>query len=360
VRLAVYILLRSLGGVLTALAVISAVILLIEFVELSRSVGARSDADLLELMRLTGLRAPAAILTLLPFAFLFGTMGAFVAVNRRNELVAMRAAGVSAWRFVLPVALAALAIGVVSVVLLNPLATALNAAFEDSRAALTAGSSAAAPRETWLRQTDRQGQAVLRAASKDLADGRVRLHDVTIFLQSSPAGTFDRRIEAREAVLAPGEWRLSQVTEARAGAETVRAERLSLPSTLDRSTALETFTPPAMVDFWDLPRTIRAAETAGYSSAAYRLRWLQLLASPVLLAAMSLLGASFCLRLLRLGDLALVAGVGVATGFATFFLNQFCGALGLSGAAPMLLAVWAAPILALLSAVTLLCYTEDG
>jgi lipopolysaccharide export system permease protein len=92
----------------------------------------------------------------------------------------------------------------------------------------------------------------------------------------------------------------------------------------------------------------------------YRLRFQQLLATPLLFSAMSILAAAFSLRLMRLGGLAGLASVGVGLGFLVFFLNQFCGALGSSEVMPAPIAAWAPPILALLAGVTLLCYTEDG
>jgi hypothetical protein len=47
-------------------------------------------------------------------------------------------------------------------------------------------------------------------------------------------------------------------------------------------------------------------------------------------------------------------------GFLFFFFNQFCGALGKAEIVPAFAAAWAPPLLALLSGLTLLCYTEDG
>ena len=44
----------------------------------------------------------------------------------------------------------------------------------------------------------------------------------------------------------------------------------------------------------------------------------------------------------------------------TYFLNQFCAALGATGVIPVWMAAWTPPLLALLSASTFLCYTEDG
>ena len=361
-RLQVYVLTRTLAGVGISLAVVASVIMLVDFVEVARTVGGRGDVGFPQILELTLLKSPAVVLLLLPFVFLFGTMGAFVGLNRRSELIAMRAAGVSAWRFLFPAAAAAIIVGVFSVTVLNPAAAALNGRFEDIRAAIAAGGSVARG-EVWLRQGDADNQIVIHARARDPHDGALRLKGVSIFIQSvAPAGAVDftRRIDADEAVLTPGYWRLTQAREVRPGSESIRSEFLALPSSLDRRSAMERFVAPAAVAFWELPATIRSADIAGYSSAAYRLRFQQLLATPLLLAAMTMLAASFSLRLLRLGDLAGLAGAGVALGFAVFFLDQFCGALGATDVIPVVLAAWAPPVLALLSAVSLLCYTEDG
>jgi lipopolysaccharide export system permease protein len=152
-RLQVYVLSRFLAGIGAALAVIASVIVLIDFVELSRTLGGRQDLTFTQLLGLTLLKSPAIILQLLPFVFLFGAMGSFVAMNRRSELVAMRAAGVSAWRFILPAAAAAVLIGIATTTLFNPIASALNARFEDAQAVITQGPRDG-PAEIWLRQGD--------------------------------------------------------------------------------------------------------------------------------------------------------------------------------------------------------------
>jgi lipopolysaccharide export system permease protein len=135
---------------------------------------------------------------------------------------------------------------------------------------------------------------------------------------------------------------------------------MSILSTLDSEAAMERFASPEAIAFWRLPAAIRQTEQAGFSAAGYRLRYAQLLASPVLFAAMSILAAAFSLRLSRLGGLAGLAGAGVALGFVFFFFNEFSGALADGGIIPLYAAAWAPPLVALLSGLTLLCYTEDG
>lgn len=362
-RLERYVLTRTLAGVGGALAVIGTVILLIDFVEVSRTVGGRGDAGFPRLLWLTMLKAPSTVLTLLPFAFLFGTLAAFVGLNRRSELIAMRAAGVSAWRFILPAAIAAFVVGAATVAALNPLAAMLGAEFEQSRDAVLEEFQTSTPKDTWLRQGDAASQVVIRASSHDELDGTIRLKNVSMFVYRVNADgglEFSRRIEAEEARLMHGYWQLKGVREAAPGAGSVRSETLSIPSTLDEQAAIERFTTPEAIAFWRLPATIRGTEKAGFSALPYRLRLHQLLATPLLFAAMSVLAAAFSLRLMRLGGLAALAGSGVALGFVFFFFNQFCGALGKAEIVPAFAAAWAPPLLALLSGLTLLCYTEDG
>jgi len=362
-KIQAYVLWRTLMGVGAVLAAVASVVALVDFVELTRTVGGRADIGFFGLVELVLLEAPSVMLVLTPFVFLFGVMGAFVALNRRSELIAMRAAGLSAWRFVFPAALGAALIGVVVTVALNPAAAALNARFEDRRAALGQEGDPGGRQELWLRQAEDGSQLVIHAMAHDTFRGAIRLKGVSIFVQSADGTdqlSYSRRIEAAEAILTPGFWRLRNVREATPGAGVVRSEQLMIPSTLDRRTAMEKFVAPSAVGFWDLPSTIRAAELAGYSAAAYQLRLQQLLALPVLLAAMSILAASFSLRLMRLGDLVGLAAAGVALGFGVFFFNQFCGALGATEVIPVSLAAWATPILALLCGLSLLFWTEDG
>ena len=170
-RMERYVLTGTLTAVAGALAVIGSVVLLIEFVDISRTVGGRAEVGFDDLLWLTLLKAPATMLVLLPFCFLFGTLAAFVGFNRRSELIAMRAAGVSAWRFVLPAALAAFAIGAVAVAALNPLTAMMTARFEQARTDLLEDLAAATPKKTWLRQGDERTQVVIRAENHDRSGG---------------------------------------------------------------------------------------------------------------------------------------------------------------------------------------------
>jgi lipopolysaccharide export system permease protein len=300
-------------------------------------------------------------LLLLPFAFLFGVLGAFVNLNRRSELIAMRAAGVSAWRFIFPAAGAALLIGVLSVMALNPIASRMSDEFQTLQTRLMADYLGDQPKAIWIRQGDKRQQMIIRAKA-NLGPG-VRLKGVALFLYSlDPDGSvrFSRRIDAEEAGLRDGQWYLTGAREGQPGEQAKTFESMTIPSTLNQRTALERFSSPNAIPFWGLPGVIERTERAGFSATVYRLEFQKLLATPLMYAAMSVLAAAFSLRLLRLGGLAGLAASGVGLGFVFFFLNQFFNALGKGGVIPDYVAAWTPPVLALLAGLTLLCYTEDG
>ena len=361
-RVEQYVLTRTLAGVFGALAVLATIVMLIDFVELSRTVGNKThSASLGDIFALTLLGAPSKIVQLLPFAFLFGVLGAYVNLNRRSELVALRAAGVSAWRFIFPAAGAALAVGVVTILVLNPLASSMDDAYARLYEKANAIPGYNPQKTIWLRQGDKHSQIIIRADSQ--VGGGVDLRNVTLFLYKlDKTGTthFARRIDATKARLDGKMWRLTGVKEANPGGQALHVESVTLPSTLSERTALERFSSAQAAPFWKLPFIIARTERAGFSATLYRMQFDNLLATPVMFAGMSVLAAAFSLRLLRLGGLAAFAGSGVALGFVLFFFNQFCNALGKSEIIPPLLAAWAPPLIALLGGFTLLCYTEDG
>ena len=362
-RIETYVLGHTLLCIGAAFSVISSVVSLVNFVGLSRSVGGRADVGVGVVLRLTLLSTPAILLLLLPFVFLFGVMAAFVDLNRRSELIAMRAAGVSAWRFILPAAAAAVVIGFIDVGVLNPVTSTMNAVYEHERTSLEEGVNFTKSKEIWLRQGDAQTQIVIHAKSGEDDHGTLRLNDVTLFISTlagREASQFSRRIEASQAWLLPGRWYLTGAREAEPGEEALRYNSLSIPSTLDPRNALERYASPKVVPFWALWSAIASTEQAGFSAMGYKLQLQELLATPLLFAAMSILAAAFSLRLVRLGGVAVLAGSGVALGFSLYFFNEFCRALGEASAIPPFAAAWVPPLVALLSGFALLCYTEDG
>ena len=351
----------SLGGVALALGAVMAAITLIDVVEQMRSVGSRVELPLPQAIELTVLKFPILIEQTLPFVILAGVMIAMLQLNRRSELIAMRAAGVSAWRFLTPAMGCAVGIGVLVVTLLNPIGATLYERFETQRDALLSQRLGPPPeRKVWLRQGDGQSQVVIQADAIDAQSGLLSGANFFFFELQDDALRFTHRMRAERAELKSGFWQLHDVVEGAPGQPPQSTPQLAIPTTLDASDLLERLVSPATLSFWALPGFIHEARAAGLSPLRFEIRWNSLLAYPLLLAAMAALGGVFSLRLQRLGAIAQWGAIGVAMGLGLFFFAQFSQALAITQAVPPLIASFSAPLAGLCSALGIVCFLEDG
>lgn len=360
-RLGRYIISRVFGGVVVAMVAVLASILLIDLVEQMRTVGTRTDITILEALRLTLLKAPMLIEQTLPFVVLAGAMMAVIGLNRSSELVAMRAAGVSAWRFLAPAAFVGILLGIGAVTALNPLGARLYQEFESEKQdALESRSAHSGNNGIWIRQGDREGQVVIHADGVDATGATLQGATFMFFEIDDDVLRFTRRIRASEAELKPGFWQLSDLVEATPGGRPTRQAHLAIPTSLDANELINRFVTPATLSFWDLPRFINEARAAGFAPTRYELKLQSLLAYPLLLATMAGLGAAFSLQLQRLGNLARWGAGGVGVGLFLFFYSQLAGAFAMTQTVPAAVAAWSAPVAGMFIALALVAFLEDG
>jgi lipopolysaccharide export system permease protein len=360
-RLGRYIITRVIGGVMIALIAVLAAILLIDMVEQMRTVGTRVDISMLEALRLTLLKTPMLVEQTLPFVVLAGTMMAIIGLNRGSELVAMRAAGVSAWRFLTPSAFVGVVLGLIAITTLNPLGAYLYQNFETEKEdALSETLAAPGENGVWIRQGDEDGQVVIHARGVDANGTRLQGATFMFFEVQQDALRFTRRIRAATAELRPGFWQLTDLVEATPGGRPVRQTHLAIPTTLDATELINRFVNPATLSFWALPGFIREAREAGFAPTRYELKWQALLAYPLLLATIAGLGAAFSLQLQRLGNLARWGAAGVGIGLFLFFYSQLAGAFAMTQSVPAAVAAWSAPLAGMFIALAMIAFIEDG
>lgn len=360
-RLGLYIISRVVGGVAVAMVAVLASILLIDMVEQMRTVGTRTDISMLEALRLTLLKTPMLVEQTLPFVVLAGTMMAIIGLNRSSELVAMRAAGVSAWRFLAPSAFVGAALGLFAITVLNPLGAQLYKAFESEKQdALSAFGAEAGENGVWIRQGDRAGQVVIHAETVDPSGTVLRGATFMFFEVRDEALRFTRRMHAETAELKPGFWQLTNLVEAAPGGRPQRHTHLAIPTNLDATELINRFVTPATLSFWELPVFIHDAKQAGFAPTRYELKWQSLLAYPLLLAVMAGLGAAFSLQLQRLGNLAKWGAMGVGIGLFLFFYSQLAGAFAMTQTVPAAVAAWSAPLAGMFIALAMVAFLEDG
>ena len=350
---------KTLRGILLAFLIVTAIIALVDYVEASRNIGADGDLSPIQLLILTGLKIPKLIEQTIPFVVLFGVMGALAGMNRRSELTVMRAAGLSAWRFLRPAVIVTALIGVLWSTVVNPLSSRMMGEY-DARAA--AVSSAAQTEEIWLREGSDSAQRVIQAESLDLASKRL---DGAIFyemgIEPDGATVFERRFDAERArLLTPGYWTLENVIENAPGEATRRTDELTLPTNISVEELREQSGQQVDPPFWAIRDEIKANEKAGFSARELRLQFHKLLALPFLLVAMTFIAAGVSMHLVRGGGTLRLLIMGAALGFGVFFADSVITAFGEVAILPVVLAAWTVPILVLLLGITHLAKIEDG
>jgi len=312
------------------------------------------------MLQMTLLRIPFMAQKVLPFAALVGGLWTFTRMTRNHELVVARSAGVSVWQFLLPVLALALVLGAFTVTVFNPMAAAMVSRYEQMDAKYLGGKSsllALSQTGIWLRQGDGDTQSVVHARRINQDD--VTLHDVIIFTFQSD-DQFVGRIDAKEAALEEGAWRLHGAVITGPDQRAVFHDEYQLPTSLTFDQIEDSFAPPETLSFWALPGFIRVLEASGFSTVAHRLHWHSLMAGPLLLCAMVLIAATFSLRFRRRGSTWILVGAAIMTGFMLYFMSDLVLALGLSGKIPVVLAAWTPAGIFALIGVASLFHLEDG
>src|SRR6056297_3317474 len=331
---------------------------ILDFVELVRRAGDVAGATPLWMAQLALLRTPSVTEQVLPFAILIGAMTTLLTLSRKLELVVVRAAGISAWQFLLPGLVIAGGIGIFSILAYNPAAAILKGyASEVETRIFSSSPQAHTGRDIWIRQRQDDGSAIIRAGS--VAEGSTRIAAVTVF-RFDLQGRFRERIEAASAELRSGHWEMRDARIIAIEGEPERFDRYLLPSSLEPDQLRRSFTPPESVPFWSLREMAEQTRRAGLDATAYQLRYETLLARPLLFVAMVLVAASVSLRFFRFGGVGPLVLGGVAAGFLLYVATELMEDLGASGLVGTTLAAWFPAVVGSLLGVLALLYQEDG
>lgn len=316
--------------------------------------------------RLALLNLPAALYQLQPLIVILATIALFVGLARSSELVVIRASGRSLVRSLQAPMAGALILGILGLLVLNPIVAATQQAYERAVADLRPGTSnvlSLAGEGVWMRQGDGAGQTVIRAARSSL-DGTILYS--AMFLQFDAEGTPTQRIEARRAALRDGAWQLHGAkfwplaTSRNPERDAARIPYAELPSNLTVNQIRDSFGTPSAIPIFSLPIFIKRLDEAGFSARLHRMWFAIEVANPILLVAMVMVGAGFTMRHARAGRTGVMVLIALLVGFAIFFLRNFAQVMGENGQLPIMVAALAPPLAGVALAMGMLLHMEDG
>ncbi len=358
--LTLYIARRFLLGTLATLIVCALLIFMIDMVELLRLSGKYGSVPIGALALIALLRLPAYVEFLFGFAVLVGSIGALMNLNRKNELAVMRAGGMSVWQFLFPGILTAGILGVLGMLVYNPLAAGGRARAETAFAKAFGGDQNLLKAQgggSWIRQDGEDGESIIGAVAA--SNRGLTLTGVLVFAYDHN-GHFVERIDAAGAELADGYWKLRDAWVSRLGQEPEKFDSYLVSTYLTPDRVQDALGTVFSISFWELPGLIEVTEKAKLSAERLKIQYETLWSRPLLCIAMVLLAATVSLRSFRSGGIRTMVSAGMIGGFGFFLSAEIARQIGVAGLAPAWAAVWLPVILLVMLASTVLLHQEDG
>lgn len=310
-----------------------------------------------ELMTYAGLRIPQLMQRFLPYSVLLATIITLITLNQNSEVIAMKAAGLSAHQVLAPLLLTAGLVALVSFGFNERVVTRSTATLK----AWEATEYGAVPPDSDVKAnvyiTD--GINILTARTVTGTGANIALGDVTWY-RRAPTGQIAEQIKAPSASFENPGWRLeSPQSFDISTANTNNADSIVVGEGLTPAQIeLESIDPDTQ-PFWKLGASIDAYEAIGRRTAELRAKWWHKLSGPLSAFLMPLLGAIAAFGLARSGQLFVRAIIGMALGFAYFVIDNAALAMGSFGGYPPFLAAWAPFFLFMLIGETVLIRTEE-
>lgn len=312
-----------------------------------------SEADLWHYI---GMRIPQLIQRFLPFSVLLGTLITFTTLSQNSEVVAMKAAGLSAHQILAPMMIASLFVA------------GLSFAFNDS---IVAPASAQlkkwqdveyrkVPKDDGVRYNVwvREGRDFVQARTVIGKGAATILQDVRVYQRNN--GSLTSVIHADSANFVDGAWALKKVRIFNvAAAMQTQQDSLVVGRGIQPKRFEQKKIDGDALAFVPLSRAIAEKKIAGGRIDALEGNLWHKIAGPLSAVLMPLLGAIAAFGLARSGALFLRAVIGMALGFAYFVADNFALAMGNLGAYPPFVAAWAPFLLFLLIGETVLFRTEE-
>ncbi len=356
-RLTIYLAKTFVLRIIAVLAMLVLVLLMLDMLGKTGDILAIEGNGEPEIWKYASLRGPQLVSRFLPYSVLLATIITLAGLNQNSEVIAMKAAGLSAHQILAPLLLMGMIVAVVSFAFNERVVTRASATLK----AWEAVEYAAVPEDPAVRSNVyfNDGNDVLMAAT---AAGRAEntvLTDVT-FYERDDGGMITRQINADRATFAAPGWQLDNASvftvstaETNELAQTVVAAGVEIGQVELRRVD------PDAETLSELSQSIGALRSAGRRTSELEAKWWHKISGPLSAVLMPLLGAVAGFGLARSGNLFIRAVIGMALGFAYFVVDNAALAMGSFGGYPPLLAAWGPFFLFFLVGETVLIRTEE-
>jgi lipopolysaccharide export system permease protein len=342
-----------------SLAVMTVLIMVLQVLDLlgeSDNILAVHGNGQAQLLTYVSLRIPQLIQRFAPFCFLLGALVTLATLNQNSEVIAMKAAGLSAHQVLAPLILTSLGVAGLTFAFNERIVPRASATLNRWQAVnygqMPTGREGQV--NVWVRDED----DLIHAAAVSGRGNAVRLDEVNIYDRTG--GQLVRTLEAEHAHYDNGALILHNVrTFNVATGQVTKSPQLRFGFALRPDQFTLNNIDPAGLSFIGLRQATTDLEEAGRPSVPQRAALWHKLSGPLSTILMPLLAAVAAFGLARTGQLFVRAVIGMALGFAYFVADNFGLAMGNLGAYPAWLAAWGPFVLFALIGEAVLIRSEE-
>lgn len=351
---------RFLVSLLFTIVILSGVILFIDTLELLRKTYEKK-IEINILIRLIIYKLPLLIQMILPFALLVSTTICYFNLSKNSELIAARAAGISAWNFTVPAIISSFLLGIFIVTIFNPIVALTlekqknleNIHLFDNDSKMFFSESG-----IWIKDIY-NGKLDKIIYAKSLYDRGKFLSEVSVFIAGENFD-FIERIEADTATIEDNKILLTDATIYNIGKSSKFFRKTELRSHIIIDHLQENISIPEIISFWNLPNFIEKISNAGFSSIMHKLYFYSLISMPFLLSAVTMIAISFSFSMPRNGKTSFIAFISIIIGFLVYFFIKIISAFALSGSITPFVAINAPIFICFLVSTSAILHYEDG
>lgn len=309
-----------------------------------------------EIMTYIGWRTPQVVAQFLPFSVLLGTLIMLAALNQNSEIVAMKAAGLSAHQILAPLVVASLGIALLTFVFNDQVLAPTSAKLK----AWKAVDYAEVPRSSDIRTNIwvLDGNDLIHADTVIGSGPSMILRGVRINDRSN--GGLRSVIQGPSASWSDNGWTLQDSTRFDvASASTSQPETVRFGIGVEPSRFTISSLDGDALGFRALRQAIADQQAAGRPTAPAEAALWHKFSGPLAAVLMPLLGSIAGFGLARAGKTFVRVVIGMALGFSYFVADNFSLAMGNLGAYDPVVAAWAPFFLFLLIGETVLIRSEE-
>ncbi|MCW5729757.1 MAG: LPS export ABC transporter permease LptG [Alphaproteobacteria bacterium] len=333
----VYVSRLFLGRFLLCALGFTAVIQILELLEVTRDLAVRGDGGFLVTLYYMGLRFPAILVQTVPLAVLMGALLALLHLAANNEIIALKSVGISFYAVLASLLPVGLLVALGYHVLGDLVAPAADRKLQFWWNETTPLAQQSLPPRAWMRDGD---SVVVVDRIHPRGD---ELYGVTIHVRDAAANMTERLV-AEQARYEDGQWRLysvhRQLVNEAPGAQREEIPMLPWASGLTPANLAEIATPPRIFTFTQLRRVLSGEWVGSRAQYYYQTKLHKKIAGPVSLLLLILIAAPVAQTIRREGTGGLALVFGVILGFGYFVADGLVLTLGEGGLLPGIVAAW--------------------